>query len=225
MAGGRSFYLVQRAQQPPPIGTDWDAPAWHTIPPLELTHFMGARPEHFPRTQARLLYDLSAVYVMFRVEDRYVRAVARRHQDPVYRDSCVEFFFTPGPDVAAGYFNLEMNCGGLMLLRHQTAREQNTTDIRAADLSRIQVAHSLPERVASEIEEPTLWTVAYALPVDLLTRYAAGLQPPAPGVQWRANFQKCADDSSHPHWLTWALIEVPRPDFHRPEFFGTIEFQ
>ncbi|MBU2627030.1 MAG: diguanylate cyclase, partial [Proteobacteria bacterium] len=46
--------------------------------------------------------------VMFQVRDRYVRATAASHQAEVYKDSCVEFFFTPGPDVSKGYFNLEM---------------------------------------------------------------------------------------------------------------------
>jgi len=47
---------------------------------------------------------------------------------------------------------------------------------------------------------------------------------PAPGVAWRANLNKCADGMSHPHWLTWAPVGVPRPDLHRPEFFGILEF-
>ena len=34
----------------------------------------------------------------------------------------------------------------------------------------------------------------------------------------------CADRSSHPHWLTWAPVDCPQPDFHRKEFYGTLEF-
>jgi hypothetical protein len=50
------------------------------------------------------------------------------------------------------------------------------------------------------------------------------MQPPAPGVRWRANFYKCAEHNSHPHWLMWAPIDFPKPNFHLPEFFGTLEF-
>ena len=53
--------------------------------------------------------------MIFRVEDRYVRAVSKNYHDSVCKDSCAEFFFTPGTDISAGYFNVEINCGGVML--------------------------------------------------------------------------------------------------------------
>lgn len=227
-AGGRKgtmAYAVQPIGQRFEIDGDWDKAAWRDIKPLELTHFMGKRPEHFPKTQARFAYDPRAVYVIFRVEDRYVRAVAKAHQDPVCLDSCVEFFFTPGRDPAAGYFNLEMNCGGTMLLAHQLLPRADSVSVNDEDLERIQVAHSMDRIVDPEIVEPTTWTVEYRLPIELLAKYRPGLERPAPGVTWRANVYKCADKSSKPHWLTWAPVRHPTPDFHRPEFFGTFEFK
>ncbi|WP_084088461.1 carbohydrate-binding family 9-like protein [Fodinibius roseus] len=38
-------------------------------------------------------------------------------------------------------------------------------------------------------------------------------------------FYKIADKTSHPHYLSWALIEHPEPHFHLPEYFGTIVFE
>jgi hypothetical protein len=51
------------------------------------------------------------------------------------------------------------------------------------------------------------------------------IDQPAKGVQWRANFFKCADKTSHPHWLTWNQVVNPVPKFHMPEYFGILEFQ
>jgi hypothetical protein len=184
---------------------------------------MGERPAHFPRVQGRLLYDEASLYVIFRVEDCFIRAVAPAHQDAVFRDSCVEFFFTPGPDVSRGYFNLEMNCGGTMLFHHQIIPRQGKP-LSPAELDRIEIARTLPKIVDPEIAEPTTWIVEYRLPLNLLEPYALDLCRPAPGVRWRVNFYKCADRTSHPHWLTWAPVEHPKPDFHRPQSFGTIEF-
>jgi len=42
------------------------------------------------------------------------------------------------------------------------------------------------------------------------------------GQTWRANFYKCADDSSHPHWMSWNPVGDPL-SFHRPERFGVLE--
>lgn len=204
----------------------WDDDRWSTVGPLELRQFMGDKPAHFPRVQAKVAYDDEAVYVAFHVDDRYVRAVAAEHQGAVYEDSCVEFFFTPGDDVSVGYFNLEMNCGGTMLLHFQRAKGKDRVAISADDLARISVVHDLPKIVEPEIGEPTRWTVAYRLPFDLLEKYySAKVARPDAGVTWRANVYKCADATSHPHWLTWSPVDLPRPDFHRPEWFGTFVFE
>jgi len=76
---------------------------------------MEPHPDHFPRTAFKIAYTQDAVHLIFLVADRYVRAMATGHQQNVCADSCVEFFFSPGPDTAIGYFNLEINCGGTVL--------------------------------------------------------------------------------------------------------------
>ncbi len=218
-------YEVNRLTEPMVIDGNWDKPVWRSVEAIELTHAMGERPEHFPKTRAKLLYDDQFIYVIFRVEDRYVRAVAKAHQDSVCRDSCVEFFFTPGTDVAKGYFNLEMNCGGTMLLHFQVIPRQDSVAVSPSDLERIKVAHSLPKSVEPEIIQPTTWTVEYRLPIDMFEKYSPSFTKPAPGVTWQSNFFKCADQTSHPHWLTWSKVGRPKPDFHVPEHFGTLAFK
>jgi hypothetical protein len=137
----------------------------------------------------------------------------------------VEFFFTPGTDVTQGYFNLEMNCGGTMLLHFQTIPRKGQMALTEADLARIEVAATQPRIVDPEIAAPTTWTVEYRLPAEILRAYLPNAAGPAPGIKWRANFFKCGDDTSHPHWLTWNKIDRPRPDFHVPEGFGEIVFK
>lgn len=171
----------------------------------------------------KIAYDDTAIYVMFRVVDRYVRAVAAGHQDNVWQDSCVEFFFTPGADLSRGYFNLEMNCGGTMLFHFQPGAGKDRIVIPKSECDRIRSAHSLPRIVDPEIEEPVTWTVEYWLPIPLLKRYCQ-VSTPAPHVTWRANFYKCADKTSHPHWLTWSPVNFPKPNFHLPQSFGILEF-
>ena len=41
----------------------------------------------------------------------------------------------------------------------------------------------------------------------------------------RANFYKCGDNLTEPHYLAWNNIKSAKPDFHLPEFFGTLIFQ
>jgi hypothetical protein len=173
---------------------------------------------------ARLCWDDRCLHVIFRVEDRYVRALAERYQDPVCNDSCVEFFFTPGTDLRSGYFNIEMNCGGTVLFRHQHGRGVEQREVSEEDARRLEPAHSLPSRVDPELPGPVTWLVSYRVPFEVLARYAT-VERPRPGVSWRANLYKCGDATSHPHWLSWSPVDVPAPDFHRSEFFGTLRFE
>ena len=218
-------YRVKRLNAPLTIDANWDKPAWKNVPAVELAHYMGDKPDHFPKTCAKVMYDDQALYVIFRVEDRYVRAVAKQHDDTVCRDSCAEFFFVPGKDLTKGYFNLEMNCGGTMLFHFQLEPRKDSVALASEDLKKIQLAHTMPKNVEPEVAAPTTWVVEYRLPLDILSKYSKDLRKPAPGVTWRANFYKCADATSHPHWLTWSKVEKPNPDFHLPEFFGTLRFE
>jgi len=217
-------YQVSKLDARPEINAVWDKAPWTSIRSIELTHHMGERPEHFPLTEAKIAYDNLAIYVIFRVKDQYVKAVHSNHQDPVYKDSCVEFFFSPQENSENGYFNLEMNCGGTMLFHHQTAPRTNQVQIVEEDIQQVEVASSLPRIVDPEIEEETTWIVEYRIPFSVLASYR-DFPVPEQGTTWRANLYKCADETSHPHWLTWAPIDLPAPDFHQPDFFGYLEFQ
>lgn len=218
------FCKVARISTQPESDADWGKPPWKHIPSELIRHHMGAKPDHFPRAEVKLAYDDMAVHVIFRVADRYVRAVAAAHQDNVWEDSCVEFFFTPDADVAKGYFNLEMNCGGTMLFHFHPGAGTDRIIIPKTECNAIRCAHSLPRIVDPEIEEPVTWVVEYSIPMALLRKYCEVITP-APQVAWRGNFYKCADKSSHPHWLTWAPVDYPKPNFHLPESFGVLEFE
>jgi hypothetical protein len=215
-------YHEKKVNEPIAINGDWDKGPWAKVSPLAIKLYMGTKPDHQPKTQAKVLYDANAIYVTFRVEDRYVRAVAG-HQGNVCQDSCVEFFFIAGTDAAKGYFNLEMNCGGTMLLHHQIVPRSDSTPLAQADCDKITVYHSLPKTIDPEIKEPTTWIVQYRLPFDILEKYTKIVRP-VPGAEWRANFYKCADMTSHPHWLTWTKVDRPQPEFHVPESFGELIF-
>ena len=216
---------VTRLAVPPDRGGDWNAPPWQHIPSERIGNHMGNRPVHFPKTEVKIAYDEVALYVMFRVEDQYVRAIAAAHQDSVCGDSCVEFFFTPGSDVSNGYFNFEMNCGGTMLFHFHPGSEKGRIDaIPKGDCDGIIKSHSLPPIVDPEMEDPVTWTVAYAIPIALLRRFCPVTAPKRHAL-WKGNFYKCADNTSHPHWLTWSPVDYPKPNFHLPQSFGVLEFQ
>jgi hypothetical protein len=217
------MYEIHKITEPITLDANWDKEVWKNVPALNVALYMGDEPKHQPKTQAKLLYDDQAVYVIFRVEDQYVRAVAQKTQDSVCRDSCVEFFFTPDKNLQDYYFNVEMNSGGTFLF-HYNPEPWKNRPMELADCQQVQVAHTLPKIIDPEITEPTIWCVEYRMPFDILEKYSS-VTKPVPGVIWRANFYKCADQTSQPHWLTWNKVDNPSPNFHLPQFFGTVIFK
>jgi hypothetical protein len=213
----------------------WSDDVWAQAEPLQIDRFHEASSDHRPSTQAKLLYDAHRLYVFFRVQDRYVRAVAEGFQGPVWADSCAEAFLRPRPD--KGYFNFEMNCGGILLLYYiEDSRRTEEgfarfTRVAAEQAADIHIYHSLPARVEPEIREPLEWCLEYAIPFGLFEAYLG--ESVAPGADregggqsaltWHGNFYKCGDETSHPHWASWAPIGEEL-NFHCPEHFGVLEF-
>jgi hypothetical protein len=62
--------------------------------------------------------------------------------------------------------------------------------------------------------------LGFKIPIDLFVR-RAGCSAELSGQCWYGNFYKCADNTSHPHWLTW----YPSSDFHVPDEFGKLIFE
>jgi hypothetical protein len=215
-----------RAARERPREDAWDAPAWTRAETLELAHFRPEGSDHRPRTRARLLHAPDGLFGIFRVEDRYVRSVHTRFGDAVYQDSCVEVFLAPRPE--RGYLNFEMNCGGTLLASH--VRDPRRVPGGFADFERlgadegrsVLVRSSLPRTVDPEVESPLTWELAFFIPRELLERRVGPLGPLA-GQAWRANLYKCGDQTSHPHWASWAPLD--ERNFHLPRCFGTLLFE
>lgn len=225
MKNCRMTYMVERTKGAVVPAGNWDGPEWKGIRPVDIKYPINCSPKFSPKTAAKLQYDDNNIYVIFKTEDRYVRAAAQKNQDPVYEDSCVEFFFTPGTDISRGYFNIETNCGGTVLSRHQLPGKINKRPLSDGDIGRLAIYHSEPKIVDPEKVGPQIWYIEYKVPLSLLEKFTA-IEKPALGVRWKGNFYKCGDKTSNPHWLAWSPFNVEdEARFHRPQFFGDLEFK
>jgi hypothetical protein len=231
-APDRPRYLVRRVAALPQVSVPWDDPAWSRAETLTVGHFHARGTgspgrNHTPLTQARLLHDGQALAMKFRVEDRYVLARSTTYQSPTHRDSCVEAFLRPLP--ARGYCNFEFNAIGTLLLwyidkpRRPDGSFESYIEVPEALASSIAMRASLTESMRAEHAGPLVWTISARVPFTLFEALVGPIGNLS-GQMWRANFYKCADDSSHPHWGSWAEIGE-RLDFHQPDLFGAILFE
>ena len=220
-----STYTVHRTGTPPALEAAWDDPAWQTAETLTVGSFHPDSSGHRPLTRARMLHDGATLFGIFHVQDRYVLCRHLAYQGAVYRDACVEFFVKPRPD--KGHMNFEMNCCGFLLCRYveDPTRTPDNSFVKQSVLpaelgERIRLHGSLPGPIVEEIRTEVDWTLSFQIPVRVLEAFVGPLGVLS-GQAWRANFNKCAEDCSHPHWATWAPIG-PKLDFHQPDRFGTM---
>ncbi|HEA21137.1 hypothetical protein LCGC14_1742110 [marine sediment metagenome] len=220
-----SIYVVKKLSEKMKIDGDWKKNQWKEIESLRFKHHMGKSPKFRPKTWAKIAYDDTYLYVIFKVEDRYVVSTVEEFNGPVSEDSCVEFFFAPNADEPEGYFNIEINAGGTPLVHYQIHEERETKRrFSKQDFKTMKIAHSMPEVINPEITEPTTWIIEYKVPFTTLQKYAS-FKKPEPGDVWRANLYKTASShSENRHYLTWSYVDYPKPHFHLPEFFGTLKF-
>ena len=81
---------------------------------------------------------------------------------------------------------------------------------------------SLGNQPFAERVEETDWEVALIIPYAVFFKHQI---ESLDGKEIKANFYKCGDELQTPHFLSWNPIEIDQPDFHRPDFFGTLEFE
>ncbi|MEW5816663.1 MAG: carbohydrate-binding family 9-like protein [Spirochaetota bacterium] len=219
-------YTIKKTDIVPTGNGDWVGIPWLSADIAAVSYFHPESTSHRPATFVKVLYDKKAIFVLFRVIDRYVKSIHTHYQDPVCRDSCVEFFIQPKPE--KGYFNFEINCGGTMLLYYIEDHIRTPDGFKkytpvAKDIAdTVKIFPSLPPVVQPEITAPVEWYLEYSIPFALFEYFVGGIEE-LDGRKLRGNFFKCGDETSHPHWASWSPIGGEL-NFHRPDFFGTLFF-
>jgi hypothetical protein len=218
-------YRVEYASVTPELQGGWNSITWQKAAVMEIDQFRPESSAHWPRTQARLLYNATHLYGIFQVQDYYVRSVHTAFQDSTYQDSCVECFIQP--DVGGGYFNFEFNAGGTLAvfyIRDWTRTDDgfaSYTKLSWAEGAQVKIWHSLPDVIEPERVGPLTWTLAFGIPFGILAGYT-GFPQDLAGQTWQGNLFKCGDQTSHPHWASWSPVD--ELNFHLPRCFGELHF-
>ncbi|MCK9509447.1 MAG: carbohydrate-binding family 9-like protein [Pigmentiphaga sp.] len=156
-----------------------------------------------------------ALYIHYVVNEKQIQALYSNDQDPVWQDSCVEFFCRL-PD-SKTYFNFEFNCIGTCLATERISRTEGVNPLSADKMSQIKRYPSSGNQPFQEKKGNFDWTLTVAIPFKILNINSNNLP-----ARLRANFYKCGDGTSAPHYVSWNPILVENPDFHQPEYFGEL---
>jgi len=167
-----------------------------------------------------ICHDGSDIFLQYFVEEPQVRATHTRFNDPVHEDSCVEFFIAFQGEQER-YYNFEFNCIGTMLGGYGKSRQERDRFSEEV-LRQITTFPSLGKKPFGLREGPVIWKLSIRLPAGVFIH--SGIDD-LTGRQASANFYKCGDRLDNPHYLSWAAVNTPKPDFHQPRYFGKLVFR
>lgn len=182
-------------------------------------HCWAAEFPYRPEMQVRMAHNGSQLLVNYRVVEDCVRAVAPADNGRVWEDSCCELFLSPVAD--GTYYNMECNAAGQMLIGFGAGRK----DRRRADqtvLCGVDRWSSMGREPFDNIAGHRVWQLCLAVPVGAWFGHSI---ESLCGLRAKGNVYKCGDLLPRPHFLSLFPVDTPKPDFHRPDFFGDIIFE
>ncbi|MCM1365526.1 MAG: carbohydrate-binding family 9-like protein [Ruminococcus sp.] len=150
------------------------------------------------------------IYVRMKTDEKVLRVSCRGRDEPVYEDSCMEFFFMP---VAAReeYINIEVNPIGAYLSQFGSGKENR---VFVKSLTNVQPT------VHSEITRDG-WQTEIFIPCGLFFELN-GEEFTACAGEYCGNFYKCGDKTDTAHYGSFAPMTDLPPGFHNPKLFAKI---
>ena len=171
-------------------------------------------PETFPYAPivaGRIGRTRDALLVSWRVSGMDLTVRNTQDGGTIWEDSTCEIFLqAPGCD---NYYNIEVNAAGILLVGCGGGRG-NRTLLAPEVMARIsrKACVQAPVDIPNQLKT---WSLTISIPFEVI-----GVDPAHLPAKLFGNIYKCGDKTAHPHFLSWAPIDTPKPDFHRPEFFG-----
>lgn len=174
----------------------------------EIAHYQWGC-AYTPPAFARVGWNENGIYALMYAYEETIRANVANFGGQVCEDSCLEFFLKPNPASDARYINVEINPRGVAHIGIGEGRGNRQKFSSPPD--GFIVTHS--EHYGG------WWAVSYELDVQFLQAHFGNCL--LPGQEMRGNFYTC-DESIHPHFGACFPVKAQKPDFHRPEFFGSM---
>lgn len=168
-----------------------------------------------PDVSFTIAHNHQGIYLKYLVTEKHFRALCRQTNDPVYTDSCVEFFIAfPGDEA---YYNFEFNCAGVALMGYGTGKQREVLPVSTVE--KIRALTGIQPRDTKTGWHK--WELTLFIPFEVFIYHNV---KSLKGETCKANFFKCGDELPEPHFMSWNYIENPVPEFHLPAFFGSISF-
>ena len=183
---------------------------------FEITHLLWGT-KAIPKTYGKIsCWKEHGFLVEMTCEEADPLRTYLKMNDPVSQDSGMEAFLGFWPEETPLYVNVEMNANGATLIQSGTERADRTF------FTEEQIKICQPQAVI----EKNCWKICFFLQLELLEEIGGPI-PQIAGTKIACNFYKVCEggNAEQIHYASYSPVDVPEPDFPRPEFFETGELQ
>ncbi|SDJ05208.1 Carbohydrate-binding family 9 [Pedobacter sp. ok626] len=176
-------------------------------------------PEFYTPIQANftIAHSNDAIWLKYEVHEDTIKVATSELNGVVHKDNCVEFFVSFGTDKS--YYNIEVNCVGICLIAY--GKERSNRDFLPKELVKMIKTHAVIKTAAENSKRKYVWEITLMIPIVVFGYSNLKTLSQQTGF---GNFFKCGDDLPQPHFCSWNEIEAEAPNFHLPEFFGSLAF-
>ncbi len=177
---------------------------------LDSFHWESPTP-YRPETYCKIGIVGKNIFAQLKCYEKNPKTVYENRDDPIYKDSCLEFFIKPLADKKE-YINIECNSKGVFLCEIGEGKH-NRRLLKA-------VTEASPEVRSFNGKDlkGSFWAVTIELTEDFIKSVFAVDAFDYTVVE--CNFYKCGDDCATPHYLAYSPVTTLPPGFHNPECFA-----
>lgn len=190
--------------------SEFQKDCWHRL----TSYHWESDPPYRPNTYFKMGVVGEDLVATLKCCEENPRAVFTERDDPIYRDSCLEFFVAPLED-REEYINVEMNSKGAFLCEFGKGKYDRVF------LKTITKASPVVEAFKGEDVQGAFWGVTVKLTKAFLSEVYKTENIDFTAV--RANFYKCGDDCEVQHYLAFSPVTTLPPGFHNPECFAVFK--
>ena len=190
---------------------------WSAVEKANVDSYAWGGAERAYKTYGQLVYaktddEKTGLYIHLFCEEKDPVSKEKQLDGMVCMDSCMEFFFGMHNANNNGfrYLNLECNSIGVTFISFGEERHGRVF-LDQLGVERFPVSVNVGENG---------WDVFWFVPESDLKKIF-DLSEINENTVMRGNFYKCDENAQAP-FGSWAPIVAPKPDFHRPEYFGEI---
>ncbi len=167
-------------------------------------------PPYRPCTLCKLGLVGDTLTAMLKCYESSPKAVYSKRDDPIYLDSCLEFFVA-AVEGRAEYINVECNANGVFLCEFGDGKYNRRLSADLTSLSPI------VESFKGEDVNGAFWGVKIQLTKEYLCSVYSCNDFEFGSI--KANFYKCGDDCDIQHYIAFSPVTTLPPGFHNPECF------